>query len=107
MDSILVPGIDLSVRSIYKSCRRDAASVAASSESEEQSGITTTFVNTFNWDKIFHEFSSKETRECHPPDEVNEFRLQRHISQQARFHHRNIVLGTKKKEYLSKNIFFG
>ena len=47
MDSILVPGIDLSVRSINESCRRDVASVAASSESEEQSGITTTFVNTF------------------------------------------------------------
>ena len=42
MDSILIPGIDLPVRPINESCRRDVAGVAESSESEKQSGITTT-----------------------------------------------------------------
>ena len=106
MDSILIPRIDLSVRSENESCRRDVASVAVSFESEEQSEITTTFETAFDWDKLFHEFNSNETRECHPPDEVSEFRLQGLIFSSNHTSITDMLFLELKRRSISRRRFF-
>ena len=70
MDNIMTPRIELAVRSINASSRRDVASVTANYEREEHIGISALYGNVFDRESSFREL--KLTRGFNP-DKVSEF----------------------------------
>ena len=56
MNDITTPTIELAVKSMNASSRRDIASVMANSEREEQPGVITTFEKASERNDIFYDF---------------------------------------------------
>ena len=73
IDSIVAPTIELAIRSISASSRRNATSVTASSERVEHEGINAPFENASGNDNILHLSNVNDETRHNIPDEESEF----------------------------------
>ena len=72
IDSIVAPKIELTIRSINASCRRDATSVKANSERGEQIGTTALFENVSERNNTLRVLNVNYGTRNNIPDEVSE-----------------------------------
>ena len=88
IDNIVAPKIELAIRSINASSRRDAISVSANSERREHVGISTSFENASgNNNALGASIVNDETRHS-IPDEVSELSVPvLHFDRQPHTHH--------------------
>ena len=96
IDSIIAPKIELAIRSMNASSRRDATSVTANSERGEHIGITAPFENVSERNNTLHVVSTNDETRNNIPGEVSELSVQgTHFDRQPHTHHtRKSQIGT-------------
>ena len=104
IDNSMTPRIELAVKSINASSRRDAANVTANSEREERMGITLSFENVSERNDTFHELNANDETRGNIPDEVCELSVSMtHFGRQSHTHHTNQLQDKLKKTTSSWN----
>ena len=72
INNIIIPWIELPVRSINASSGRDVASVTANSERGERIGITVSYDNVSEKSNTFHELNKTDETQGNIPDDISE-----------------------------------
>ena len=108
IDNIITPRVELAVRSINVSSRRDAVSVTAISEREEHIGIFASLANISERNLTFRELNTSDETRGNIPYEAKEFLVPRtHFDRQSHTHHRFNLTGTmnlfRTKRFTLKN----
>ena len=97
IDSIITPKIKLAIRSKNASSERDATSVMASSEREENIRVTASFVNLSEKNNTLHVLNTNDETRNKNPDEVSEFsNPDTHFDPQPHTHHTDVIAEAEK-----------
>ena len=93
IDSIISPKIELAISSINASSGRDVTIVMASSDCEENIGITASFENVSEKNKIMHVLNTNNETQSKILDEVSELSVPgTHFDRQLRTHYTYVIL---------------
>ena len=88
IDNIVAPKIELAIRSINASSRRDVTSVTANSERGERVGINASFENASENNNILRVSNVNDETRQNIPDEVSELSApETHFDRQPHTHH--------------------
>ena len=93
IENIVAPKIELAIRSINASSRRDVTSVTANSERRERVGINASFENASENNNTLRVPNVNDESRLNIPDEVSEMSVpETRFDRQPQTHHRSVVL---------------